>query len=61
MHAVFLGYPPDSPVEAIGTEAMATLSLERSPQYVVAAVAKVLILQLIGQDLLGEAWFVALH
>lgn len=53
--------PPHCPVEAVGTEAMSTLGLERSSQYVVAAVAQVLVLQLVAQDLLGEARLVALH
>lgn len=53
--------PPHSPVEAVGTEAMSTLGLKRSSEYVVAAVAQVLVLQLITQDLLGEAGFIALH
>lgn len=40
---------------------MSTLGLEGSSQYVVAAVAQVLVLQLVTQDLLGEARLVALH
>lgn len=40
---------------------MSTLGLERSSQYVVAAVAQVFVLQLVAQDLLGEAGLVALH
>lgn len=40
---------------------MSTLGLEGSSQYVVAAVAQVLVLQLVAQDLLGEAGLVALH
>lgn len=53
--------PPHSPVEAVGTEAMSTLGLKWSSEYIVAAVAQVLVLQLITQDLLGEAGFIALH
>ncbi len=52
---------PHGPVEAIGTEAMSTLGLKRSSQYVVTAVAQVFVLQLVAQDLLGEAGFIALH
>lgn len=40
---------------------MSTLGLERSSEYVVAAVAQVFVLQLVAQDLLGEAGLVALH
>lgn len=40
---------------------MSTLGLKRSSQYIMAAVAQVLVLQLIAQDLLGEAGFIALH
>lgn len=40
---------------------MATLGLKRSSEYVVTAVAQVLVLQLVAQDLLGEAGFIALH
>lgn len=40
---------------------MATLGLEGPAQDVVATVAQVLVLQLIGQDLLGEARLVGLH
>lgn len=40
---------------------MSTLGLEGSSKYVVAAVAQVLVLQLVAQDLLGEAGLVALH
>lgn len=40
---------------------MSTLGLEGSSQDVVAAVAQVLVLQLVAQDLLGEARLVALH
>lgn len=57
----FLGSITHSPVEAVGTEAMSTLGLKRSSEYVVTAVAQVLVLQLIAQDLLGEAGFIALH
>lgn len=53
--------PPHGPVEAVGTEAMSTLGLKRSSEDVVTAVAQVLVLQLVAQDLLGEAGFVALH
>lgn len=52
---------PDSSVKTVGTKTVTTLSLEWSPQNVMTAVAKVFLLQLICQDLLGEAWFVALH
>lgn len=55
------GHLPHCPVEAVRTEAMSTLGLEGSSQYVVAAVAQVLVLQLVTQDLLGEAGLVALH
>lgn len=40
---------------------MATLGLKRPSEYVVAAVAQVLVLQFVAQDLLGEAGLVALH
>jgi len=40
---------------------VATLGLEGPAQDVVATVAQVLVLQLIGQDLLGEARLVGLH
>lgn len=40
---------------------MSTLGLKRSPEYVVTAVAQVLVLQLVAQDLLGEAGLIALH
>lgn len=40
---------------------MSTLGLKRSSEYVVAAVAQVFVLQLVAQDLLGEAGLVALH
>lgn len=59
--AALLGSITDSPVEAVGTEAMSTLGLKRSSEYVVAAVAQVFVLQLVAQDLLGEAGLVALH
>lgn len=52
---------PHCPVKAVGTEAMSTLGLERSSKYIVTAVAQVLVLQLVAQDLLGEARFIALH
>lgn len=52
---------PHRPVEAVGAEAMSTLGLKRPSQNVVAAVAQVLVLQLVAQDLLGEARLVALH
>lgn len=58
---VFFSFSPNSPVEAVGTEAMSTLGLKRSSQYIMAAVAQVFVLQLIAQDLLGEAGFIALH
>lgn len=57
----FLGSITDSPVEAVRTKAMTTLSLAGSSQNVMAAVTEVFVLQLIGQDLLWETWFVALH
>lgn len=40
---------------------MATLRLKWPSEDVVAAVAQVLVLQLVAQDLLGEAGLVALH
>lgn len=40
---------------------MSTLGLKRSSEDIMAAVAQVLVLQLITQDLLGEARFIALH
>lgn len=40
---------------------MSTLGLDGPPQDVVAAVAQVFVLQLVAQDLLGEARFAALH
>lgn len=40
---------------------MSTLGLKRSSEYIVTAVAQVLVLQLVAQDLLGEAGFIALH
>lgn len=52
---------PHSPVEAVGTEAVSALGLNGSSEDVVAAVAQVLVLQLVAQDLLGEAGLVALH
>lgn len=52
---------PHGPVEAVRAEAMAALCLERPPEDVVAAVAQVFVLQLVAQDLLGEAGLVALH
>lgn len=57
----FFVLSPHGPVETVGTEAMSTLGLKRSSQYVVTAVAQVFVLQLIAQDLLGEAGFIALH
>lgn len=52
---------PHCPVKAVGTEAMSTLGLEGSSKYIVTAVAQVLVLQLVTQNLLGEARFIALH
>lgn len=52
---------PHGPVEAVGAEAMSTLGLERPAQDIVAAVAQVLVLQLVAQDLLGEPGLIALH
>lgn len=52
---------PHSPVKAVGTEAMSTLGLERPSEDIVAAVAQVFVLQLVAQDLLGEAGLIALH
>lgn len=52
---------PHRPVKAVGTEAMSTLGLKRSSEYIVTAVAQVLVLQLVAQDLLREAGFIALH
>lgn len=40
---------------------MSTLGLKRPSEDIVAAVAQVLVLQLVAQDLLGEARFIALH
>lgn len=40
---------------------MSTLGLEGPPQQLLTAVTQVFIFQLVGQDLLGEAGFVALH
>lgn len=40
---------------------MSTLGLKRPSEYIVAAVAQVFVLQLIAQDLLGEAGLIALH
>lgn len=40
---------------------MSALGLNGSSEDVVAAVAQVLVLQLVAQDLLGEAGLVALH
>lgn len=40
---------------------MSTLGLKWPPKDVVAAVAQVLVLQLVAQDLLGKAGFIALH
>lgn len=54
-------HTPDSPVEAVRTESVSTLGLKWASEYVVAAVAQMLVLQLVAQNLLGEAWFVALH
>lgn len=40
---------------------MSTLGLNRSSEYIVTTVAQVLVLQLVAQDLLGKARFIALH
>lgn len=40
---------------------MSTLGLERPSEDIVAAVAQVFVLQLVAQDLLGEAGLIALH
>lgn len=40
---------------------MSTLGLERPSEDIVAAVAQVFFLQLVAQDLLGEAGLIALH
>ena len=52
---------PDGPVEAVGAEAMSTLGLVGPSQDVMTAVAEVLVFQLVGQDLPGEARLVVLH
>ena len=52
---------PDSPVETVGAEAMSTLGLVGPAEDVVTTVAEVLVFQLVGQDLPGEAWLVVLH
>lgn len=40
---------------------MSTLGLNRSSEDVVAAVAQVLVLELVAQNLFGEPRFIALH
>ena len=52
-------HSPHGPVEAEAAEAVAALGLQRPPQDLLTRIAQMLVFEVVRQDLLGEAGFVA--
>ena len=52
-------HSPHGFVETEGAEAMTTLGLQRPPQDLLTRIAKMLVFEVVREDLLGEAGFVA--